>query len=636
MTISNSYDDPPRFAAPRYAYILGPIIVAALGGMTIASAQSPFANKGNPQAWEGPPPETVPQSAPTRQTRSANPVTYTSQETRAPQQAQSLPPNRAPQGRAIQNRAVQAGNVSPPQSSKPQNYPPASAASAYQYKGQSSSSTSASPFAPSKPTQYGQGEYNQRPYNQNQYSQGGYNYQGQSAPNNYVAPEQLPGRAYPSPQGSAYDQSGYAQSAPQNYPPQNHPPQSSPNQAYPPQGPQAPRSWKEKMGLDRLTKVFRGFIKGGAAAVNRDKGAGSDWQEEFIGDAKAEFELSAVTDSGYEYGFNLEGRAQYDKFRRGFGGRITDCPPSVAGCSSALVNGVPTAIRGHTSRFYTDGPDVAEDGRIALESAHLFLRSAYGDVTVGRDDGAAYLFSLGAPSLLAVGASNSSVDYTGLDSVKTVNDASGFSEKVTYTSPRLLGDSIGVGVQFGGSYALNARACGVDYCVKQNDGTGTLAPDLEDILEVGLALDRTFDNGLSIEGTATYARGSEQSGYAGLDDLEAFNFGAEASWNDVTLGGSFLKSNNGLLNGDYKSWDVGATWKPSDLGFTVGYGHAKDENVNLNSDQFVAGLTYDFDKFRLGAGAQYIERETQGLSGASLTPQKEKATALFIEGGFEF
>ncbi len=392
------------------------------------------------------------------------------------------------------------------------------------------------------------------------------------------------------------------------------------------------------MGLGNLTTILRGFIKGGVAAVTRDDDASSesDWREEFVGDAKAEFEVSAITDTGYEYGINLEGRAQYDKFRRGFGGRIADCPPTVAGCSSALVNGVPTALRGHTSRFYTDGPDVAEDGRIALESAHLFLRSTYGDVTIGRDDGAAYLFSLGAPSLLAVGASNSSVDYTGLDSVKTVNDASGFSEKVTYTSPRFLGDSIGFGVQFGGSYALNARACGVDYCVKRNDETGTLAPDLEDIFEVGLALDRTFDNGLSVEGTATYARGSEQSGFAGLDDLESFNLGAEASWMDITLGGSFLQSNNGLQNGNYEAWDVGATWKPSDLGVTLGYGHAKDKNVNLTSDQFVAGLTYDFDKFRVGAGAQYIERETQGLSGTTVSPQKEKATALFIEGGFEF
>lgn len=595
--------------------------MAALGGMTIASAQSPFANNQGSQAWETPsapqsaPPlrETKPRPAPVVQNAAPiqNPQgTVTSSRTYQPQSA----PN--PQGAQIHSNPP--ANL-PAQAQTTQSYPPSSAATPYQYSG----SPSASPFAPSKPSEYGSG----------QYSQG-----RQTPPTSYVPAEQLPSRGYRAPQGSPYNQP-YAQAVPQNYPPQNYPPQSAPTQSYPPQaGPMAPRSWKDKMGLGNLTTILRGFIKGGVAAVTRDDDvtSGSDWKEEFVGDAKAEFELSAITDTGYEYGLNLEGRAQYDKFRRGFGGRITDCPPGIAGCSSVLVEGIPTALRGHTSRFYTNGPDEAEEGQIALESAHLFLRSTYGDITVGRDDGAAYLFSLGAPSLLAVGASNSPVDYTGLDSVKTINDASGFSEKVTYTSPRLLGDRIGVGVQFGGSYALNARACGVDYCVKRNDGTGTLAPDLEDILEVGLALDRTFDSGLKVEGTATYARGSEKSGFAGLDDLESFNLGAEASWMDITLGGSFLKSNNGLLSGDYKAWDIGATWKPSDLGVTLGYGHAKDDNVNLTSDQFVAGLTYDFDKFTLGAGAQYIERDTQGISGLAVTPQKDKATALFIEGGFEF
>ena len=124
-------------------------------------------------------------------------------------------------------------------------------------------------------------------------------------------------------------------------------------------------------------------------------------------------------------------RAQYDPFRRGFGGRVPLCPPDIAGCSASGTN----SLRGHTSQFYQFGLDDARETQIQLESAHLFLRSAYGDVTIGRDDGAAYLFSLGAPTLLAVNASNSPVDYTGLDSVKTVNDASGFSEKITYTSP---------------------------------------------------------------------------------------------------------------------------------------------------------------------------------------------------------
>ncbi len=335
-----------------------------------------------------------------------------------------------------------------------------------------------------------------------------------------------------------------------------------------------------------------------------------------------------------------EVRAQYDADRRGFGGLVGDCPAALPDCPSVTVGGLETALRGHTSQFYTSGPDNAEDFEVALEGAYVFLRSAYGDITVGRDDGSAYLFSLGAPTLVAVGASNSPVDYTGLDSVKTVNDASGFSEKITYTSPRLLGDQIGVGVQIGASYALNARSCGVDFCVRRDDVSGALSPDLEDVIEVGIALDRTFNNGLSIEATGTYATASEQSGLAGFDDLSSFGLGLELGYGDWIVGASYLDSNNGLLDGDYTAYDIGLTWKPAAWGITAGYGHAEDENVNLVSDQGVLAFSYDFGNYRLGTGVQYIERTVPvngtGLTVGTITSERERAGAIFVEGSVKF
>lgn len=611
-------EEPKRFA-PRLSYVLGPIIVAALGTMTIASAQSPFATKKKKQAWEMPqssqpsvPTSQPPQSAPyippsSISGSSAPPASASSYLPSSPMpysQGRSTPPN--------------AASTPPSEFSQPR-YDTGSAGSSYDYTPPSEGASPSVTYG-SSPTG------SNSPFARRSYGQ----------TNDPYAPEQIQ-RSGPS---QAYQTSSYPPSA---YPPSSYPSSSAPGSSAPPHsgpyssGPYSQKQgWADKLGLRNLRTLFSGFIKGGAAGVNRDDGTTSGWDDSYIGDAKATFEISAVTDSGYEYGINLEGRAQYDKFRRGFGGRLAECPPTEAGCSSVLIGGTPTSLRGHTSRFYSFGTDDAKETEVALESAHLFLRSAYGDFTIGRDDGAAYLFSLGAPSLLAVGASNSPTDYTGLDSVKTANDASGFAEKITYTSPRLLGDTVGVGVQIGGSYAPNARACGVDYCVKRDDGTGTLSPDLQDIFEVGLALDRTFQNGLKVEATATYATGQVQGGFAGLDDLHSYNAGAEVSWMDITLGGSFLKSNNGLANGDYEAWDIGATWKPSALGFTVGYGHAKDENVNLVSDQILAGVTYDFNKFTLGAGAQYIERETLGFNGVLTEAQTEKATALFVEGGFKF
>lgn len=389
-----------------------------------------------------------------------------------------------------------------------------------------------------------------------------------------------------------------------------------------------------RLGLGGLSTLIRGALRGGVAAREND-----GWEEAFIGDADLELEVSAITRTGVEYGIHGQVRAQYDEGRKGFLRRLPDCPPTLAGCATITLPGIatPVGLRGHTTQFYTSGLDEAKDTQIALESAHLFLRSAYGDVTVGRDDGAAFLFSLGAPTLLNVGASNSGVDYTGLDAVKTVNDASGFAEKITYTTPRLLGDQVGLGVQIGLSYAPDADACGVDYCVDLNDVANVVAPDIADIMEAGIALDRTFAPGISVEATATYARGKEQSGFVGLDDLQAYGAALEFQVQDWTLGGSYLNSNQGLTAGDYQAYDVGLTWKPNAFGVTLGYGHATDDLVSLTSDQFVGGVSYDInERIRIGAGAQYTDRDTlRDVAGTAQTVN-EKAAALFIEGGIRF
>jgi len=395
-------------------------------------------------------------------------------------------------------------------------------------------------------------------------------------------------------------------------------------------------SWMQRLGFGNLQTTVSGQAKVGVAAVDR---SGADVTAESIVDLDVRGEVSAITEGGLEYGAGLRVRAQRDRYRRGFGGLVGDCPAGIADCTSVLVGANTRPVKGHTAQFYTGGPDSRRESELALEGAYLFLRSAYGDLVVGRDDGSAYLFSIGAPSLVAVNASNSSLDYTGLDSVKTLNDASGFAEKIAYTSPRLLGDTVGVGVQIGLSYAPNARACGVDYCVKSNltGAVEPFAPEIENIFEVGLALDRKFANGLSAELTGTYAHGSEDSGLAAFDSLDSYGLGLELKYQDFTFGTSFLKSNNGFAGqGDYIAYDAGLTWKPSKLGFTASYGHADDDIAHITSDQGVFAVSYDLGKIQLGTGVQYIRRDVPIITPSGRAKRKEDATALFIEVGVEF
>lgn len=670
----------------RFLMTAAPFVILALAGMGLATAQSssPFATNKRAQAWETqapPTPYQAPYQAPAQ--------TFGQAPYQAPLQSPA-PQYKAPQ--AASPSAPIATNVSRRAGPAPAYRSFSTATPPKTYGGQP-----AQPYQPQNlagaPTPPTGSNYNYQPPRQTRIAQAP-NY-GSPAPRAPSVPPSVPAPQYGAPPPSASSASPYAPQsrqrpqawevpqqqapqtpqAPQQYgaPPQYNsganvgqyeggqynggqyaPPayqSSTPPTGLPPQGapfpggpytppPQQKRSLKDRLGLGDIATMLRGAFTGGAAVSFRDQpenqfGPDDGTSEDFIGDAKLELEVSAITQTGLEYGFVIGGRAQYDPFRRGFGGRTPDCPPTVAGCSGQAFAS-PTGLRGHTSGFYATGEDIAEDVQGAVESAHLFLRSAYGDVTIGRDDGAAYLFSLGAPSLLAVGASNSPVDYTGYDSVKTVNDASGYAEKITYTSPRLLGDQIGVGVQLGVSYALDADVCGVDYCNGRNID-GVTQPDIEDVFEVGLALDRTFASGLGVELTGTYAAGSEDSGLAGLDDLDSYGAGLEFTYADWTLGGSFLQSNNGLQDGDYTAFDAGLTWKPGALGFTLGYGHAEDDNIGLSSDQATFGVTYEFDKFTLGTGVQYVDREVDGLDAAgALTSLDQQAASVFVQGGFKF
>jgi len=610
-------------------------VLAAVSLVAVAgpASNSPFASK-KPKAWEtnaAPAPTPAPQSqSPFRsqiqtgasvQVPSQVQSQYAKPSTRSGQNLAggSYYPGKKP---AWQSPQPSAPQIASPQVQSPQTAPvvqvPAWANKTYQEaRGQNQQTISP----------YGQQPGQVPAWAQNGAKNGGQAPQSQTSGGYQPAYEGIPGY-----NPRAQQQPAYAQ----NYGMQQQPQYAQAAQSTPTLRGGSKPTWLQRLGLGNLQTEFSGHAKVGVAAVDRSN---ADVTAESIVDLDARLEVSAITDGGLEYGAGLRARAQRDRHRRGFGGLVGDCPAGVADCASVVVGTNTRSVKGHTSQFYNSGNDDRRETDVALEGAYLFLRSSYGDFVVGRDDGSAYLFSIGAPSLVSVNASNSPVDYTGLDSVKTFNDASGFAEKIAYTSPRLLGDTVGVGVQLGLSYAPNARACGVDYCVKSNTANALdpFAPQIENVFEAGLALDRKFANGLSAELTGTYARGSEDSGLATFESLQSYGLGLELKYSEFTFGTSYLKSNNGFAGqGDYTAYDAGVTWKPSNWGFTASYGHADDDIANMTSDQGVLALSYDLGKVRLGTGVQYVRRDVPLVVGAVRTKEKEDAAALFIEAGIDF
>ncbi len=617
---------------PRTPVIFLVTTMAAGSAITFAQAQSnsPFARTSK-KAWE--------------QTTTSQ--TYTPPRTQVPTTAPSqVPPYQTP--------SYSVPNTQTPTYPTTQSYPAPSSGTA---QGQSSYSASqprtysGSPYAPtsssaSAPKTYpaqGNPTYQSPQYQHSTGSSyGGGQYYPQQSPNPQavpVQPGQYQGGQYPSAQYPNGQYQGQYQGGQYQGPYQNGP--------YPPQGQNAPDlrgpakpSWSHRLGWDNINFDISGRIGGGMAAVD---GVSDDYEFNYIGDFDTRAELSAMTPGGLEYGAGVQVRAQHDNGRNGFGGLVGDCPVDVDGCNSVEVDGVLRPVKGFTGQFYTAGNPDIEDNKLALEGAYLFLRSSYGDVIFGKDDGAAYLFSLGAPSLMLVSASNSSVDYTGLDSVRTQNDASGNSAKIAYTTPRLLGDQIGFGVQMGVSYAFDTDDCGVDFCVEENtdDPLDAFGPQIEDVIELGFALDRKFANGFEAELTGTYAQGSEETGNAAFEDLKSYGIGMELKYADIVFGTSYLHSNNAFAgDGNYKAYDVGLTWQPSQWGFSASYGYAKDKVAEMKANQAMMGVSYDFDThygdFRLGSGLQYVKRKAPVVTADIVNEQSNDSLALFIEASMKF
>lgn len=506
------------------------------------------------------------------------------------------------------------------------------------YAAPSTPAQSAPRPAPSSTTTYGgypAGQTNQN-YTQNYDkpstpSQGSQYRGGQYQPSQYPSGAYQPSQNQPNTtQGGQYQGQQYA----------------GPNSGYKYPSQQRPqmrqkRSLWQRLGFGNVEMKSDGHVKMGVAGVSRD-----EWNSELTADAMVRTEISAITQGGIEYGVKLKLRGQRDRYRRGYGGSTMvfgtqGCQPGIPGCATVTLAGTPRPVRGHTSQLYTFGENDQKEQSFALEAANIFVRTPYGDFTAGRDDGAAALFSSQAPSLMPLArASNSQTDYFGLDMTKTLNDASGFSEKVTYTSPRLLGDMIGVGVQFGASYAPSTEVCGVDYCVRGNDRDNPntpLSPQLEDAIELGLALSRNFDNGLGFEATVNYATATDTSELAEFDDLQSWGAGLTANYGNFQFGTSYLSSNNGWAgDGDYRAADVGITWKPAQWGITTGLGWAEDDLTGVTGRSALLGLSYEFDRYTLGTGLQYTDRDVPVSTGGVVTQETQDAAGIFVEGAVKF
>jgi len=245
---------------PRLTTVLTPIVLIALGGMGLATAQSssPFASKKKQQAWE------TPQATP------STPAPYAPAAPSAPTAYGSATPNYAPPASAPSYPAPSYSNPSQISSDAPiattapiRPTPPSSSTPVVQYGGGSSLPPQGTYVPPQGRFTPPTSEFGRPGSIRN--SAPNYDLAG-AKPAAPTAPQGAP--QYGGPQYNPQYQPN-TQTAQAPYPPQGTytPPQSGPT-SYP--APQEPQSWTERLGLKNIKTYLTGGLRAGAAATYRD------------------------------------------------------------------------------------------------------------------------------------------------------------------------------------------------------------------------------------------------------------------------------------------------------------------------------------------------------------------------------
>jgi hypothetical protein len=245
----------------------------------------------------------------------------------------------------------------------------------------------------------------------------------------------------------------------------------------------------------------------------------------------------------------------------------------------------------------------------ATEESYAYFSGAWGRVNFGKEDGANYLLQVAAPSadenfdglrqyinpfngaLTNVGGANigggvysdggiggtgvvgglGSRGYINTGKLDYSNDATGYSNKLTYLTPVWSGFQAGLsytptsgGVQIGGSPSGfdGSKAFGVSA-----SNTGANADVYGDAWEGALRYEGKWQEvGINLGGGYSHvglqqSRTNPISGAGVNDNVDAFNqwnLGAAMTWQQFGLGVVYTRDNGGLNdNGDNRTWVVG-------------------------------------------------------------------------------
>ena len=330
----------------------------------------------------------------------------------------------------------------------------------------------------------------------------------------------------------------------------------------------------------------------------------------FVTELGLSIETERYFENGVSIGFVGEIRGQVDnKEKQGFAGII-----SFPNYESSVFE----ELRSPSTGIVVSEADVKHGPYGSLEQAFVYLKTGWGEISLGRDIGAASRLDARAPIVMDFASLNSSrLNVISSSIVRSRNDVTGPNAKISYVTPRI------VGLRAGFSYTPETKSRGIDF----NVGTGILQienANLENVFETGLSFSHLFrkkDLRLRLGLTGTLA--DTNNPRIGLSEYKAFGLGAEFEKGNWKLGGRYLNSNNAIdrNNGKYTALELGITRDIFDWAVGLEYGTASDKMLDIQGENISFGVSHNINEYTkigfslVSADTKHIDQTINGKGG---------------------
>lgn len=260
-------------------------------------------------------------------------------------------------------------------------------------------------------------------------------------------------------------------------------------------------------------------------------------------------------------------------------------------------------LGGNTTLTDSAGDTTLVGGTAQTDEAYAYFAGNWGRFNLGKEDGAAYLLQVAAPS------ADSNIDglRTQIQGVNTLAgvaldyDHADFrgAQRITYLTPKFSGFQAGI------SYAADNNDVATVGGAGAVGGLGfDTADQFQNLAEAGVRWDGEFE-GFGLSAGAGYSTAETQTDVGAVNfngDVDTWNAGLNVAFSGFSVGGAYINSEADVVAAsgaveETKTWVVGAAWDNGPYHVGVSY---LDANVDTEG-----GGSADADRWTLGAGYTY-------------------------------